>query len=139
LAPDNADAHDHRAVARAAGRRYREAIEDYGEAIRLDPKHAAAYAHRARLLATCPDARFRDGARAVADARRACELTDWKNLEYLDTLGAAYAEAGDFSSAIEWQNKALALASASETFRQLARQRLDLYRAGKPYHEGPGR
>ena len=44
------------------------------------------------LLATAPDARFRDGPRAVEHATRACELSGWRDAAALDTLAAAYAE-----------------------------------------------
>src|SRR5262249_19208480 len=58
------------------------------------------------LWATGPDG-VRDGKRAVEAATRACELTDWKENEFLDTLAAAYAEVGDFDKAVEYQKKAV--------------------------------
>ncbi len=57
---------------------YESALADYSEAIRLDPQDQKAYIVRALLWATCPDARFRDGKKAVESATRACELSDWK-------------------------------------------------------------
>ena len=109
------------------------AIADLNEAIRLNPKGALAYNSLAWLLATCPDAKYRNGLQAVEHATKACELSSWKNLGTLDTLAAAYAEAGDFEKAVEWQTKAVSMASESE--KSSYQSRLDLYRAGKPYRE----
>src|SRR5262249_59963477 len=55
------------------------------------------------------DARYRDRKKAVESARKACELTDWKVPDCMDSLAAAYAETGEFTKAIEWQEKALAI------------------------------
>ncbi|HET6888091.1 MAG TPA: glycosyltransferase family 39 protein, partial [Candidatus Udaeobacter sp.] len=48
------------------------------------------------LLATYPDSKSRDGSEAVRLAEHACDLTQHKIPALLDTLAAAYAEAGDF-------------------------------------------
>ena len=58
-------------------------------------------------MATCPEAKYRDGGKAVESATRACELTKWKSSEFLNTLAAAYAESGDFDAAVTWQTRAI--------------------------------
>ncbi len=109
------------------------AIADYNRALRLDPKHAYPYNNQAWLWATCPEERFRDGRKAVESATRACELTGWKNCGTLDTLAAAYAEAGDFAAAVRWQTKGMDLAPEGQ--KADFRSRRELYRTGKPYRE----
>ena len=114
---------------------YDRAIADYDEAIRLDPKDAIAYDILASLLATCAQAGFRDGKKAVEYAAKACELSEWKSPDFVDTLAAAYAEAGDFEAAIRWETKFLATSNLSEKDAADAKSRLALYQAHRPYHE----
>ena len=113
---------------------YDKAISDYNEAIRLDPKDASAYNGRAWLWATCPDAKYRDGARSVESATTACKLSDWKAAYNLGTLAAACAEAGDFARAVKWQEKAVAM-HADGADRQEWVDRLKLYQDQKPYRD----
>jgi tetratricopeptide (TPR) repeat protein len=134
LDPKDAVAYNNRGLAWKNKQEYDKAIVDYDKAIRLDPKFAWAYNNRAWLWATCPDAEYRDGPRAVESATRACELTDWKEAYYLGTRAAADAEAGDFDSAVRWQEKALALYRGEED-RRKGSERLALYRQKRPYHE----
>lgn len=131
--PKDVRTHNVRGVARKRLGKYREAISDYSEALRLEPESATRHVTLAWLLATCPDSRYRDGARAVELAERACELTDYADTEYLSCLAAAYAQKGDFGQAVAWQQKALELSDAEA--RPTMQWHLDLYQEGKPYHE----
>jgi len=88
----------------------------------------------ARRQATYLVAELRNGPEAIENATKACELTNWKNGRYVGTLAAAYAEAGDFASAIKWQKKAIDL--LTEEGRPLQQpffeSRLKLYESRQP-------
>src|SRR5262249_9195869 len=58
---------------------YGKAINDYDHAIRLKPNYQEAYLELADLLATCPQAKHRDGRRAIQMATKLCELSNWKS------------------------------------------------------------
>ena len=126
-------------------------------------EHAMALNNRAWIRAVCPDASVRNGQLAVADAKKACEFTKWKVANCVGTLAAAYAETGDFDSAIRYQEQAITLKKAEpeEISKKMAEyhlkkeraekisiemakeakeygprfaQRLELYKAHRPYH-----
>ena len=113
-------------------RDYRRALAVYDELARTYPHLVEAHSRSAWLRATCPDARYRDGKLAVESAQRACELTDWRKPGELEVLAAACAEAGDFESAVKWQQKVLALTDEPAGVKS-CQQRLVLYLAGKPF------
>jgi tetratricopeptide (TPR) repeat protein len=108
----------------------------YERRLRNSPNRSRARNGLAWLLATCPDDDIRDGAKAVEHATKACELTNWENAAFVDTLAAAYAESGDFDSAVKQQRKAIELLSEEdEGPRADMEERLKLYQSGKPYRQ----
>lgn len=115
---------------------YAGAVADYDRAIRLDPNDEASYNNLAWLEATCIDAHFRDGHKAVENALRAYQLSGGKAAEYNGTLAAAYAENGDFDKAKEWQTKAIELLT-DEKEKEIYRSRLKLYEQRKAYRQEP--
>ena len=111
------------------------ALADYAKAIRFDANNAQAINNRAWILATCKVARYRNGKQAIEDATRACELTEWQNAGFLDTLSVAYAEGGEFEQAIKWQKKALENAAYAREDGEIAREKLRLYSQRTPFRE----
>ncbi len=84
------------------------------------------------ILATCMDAKVRDGAEAVRLAHLAAKVD--KSGSTADILAAAYAEAGMMEQAIRAASAAVAAAdSAGMTEKAMEiRARLRLYQAGQP-------
>ena len=86
------------------------------------------------LLATCGDPDLRDGQSAVRIAENAVAKSGRKVPIFLDTLAAAYAELGEFASAVKVQREAIALVQGDKTKRDFE-SRLKLYESNLSYHE----
>jgi arylsulfatase A-like enzyme/Flp pilus assembly protein TadD len=89
----------------------------------------------AYALATNSRGELRDGAEAVRAAERAAALAPSERAEILDTLAAAYAEAGDFRRARRTAERAVALARRqkdSPALVELLEESLERYRKGVP-------
>jgi len=86
------------------------------------------------LLATHKLSELRDGNLAVQLALRAVAKSP--SAAYLDTLAAAYAEAGEFADAIATQERALALLDETQqALRDELNAHLQAYQQGKPWRE----
>jgi tetratricopeptide (TPR) repeat protein len=136
-----ADLANYRARARAWTilREYGHALEDFDRILEKAPDDAAARNGRAWIWATCTDEKLRSGPKAIAEATRACILTNWKDPYDLGTLAAAYAEAGDFLNAVAWQTRALEGFAPADPGLEDHRRRLALYQERKPWRDGPTR
>ncbi len=136
LHPEDVQAHYNLGLVFSQVGNYEAARAQFALAIRLQPADPKAYNASAMIMASCPEAKFRDGKGAVQFATRACELTKWKNPIILDTLAAAQAEAGDFDSAVSSQKRAIELLTDRRQ-QDDYRSRLALYQAKKPYRQVP--
>jgi len=147
------DAWQHALVVRPA---YYQAHEGLGFALYLAGKPSPALAHlrqaldgepdrvpvlvlAASLMATSPEAALRNGPEAITLAERARELTESKDISVLDTLSAAYAEAGRFSEANATAQQALALAQSQSASASTAKLKAHLarYNAYQPLRDPP--
>ena len=77
---------------------------------------------------------MRDGQSAVSFAEKALAGGHRHDPNILDTLAAAYAEAGQFTNAVNTQKEAIALLKDEESKRDYA-SRLKLYEANLPYRD----
>ncbi len=133
LRPQLAKPHHNLGQALVQRGRGAEAVVPLRDAVRLDPFNVEAANDLAWLLATHPDPAVRNGADAVRLAETALQLGP-VTPAMLDTLAAAYAEAGQFPEAAATAGRAAAGAGQSEWARQvMARARG--YAAGQPYRD----
>lgn len=115
--PQYVDALENRAIAYVENNESAKAIADLESAIRFRPNSYQAVNDLAWLLATAPEDSIRNKERALTLATKACEITEYKQWNTLDTLAVACAENGKFAEAKEWLGTALTLAPEDEKER----------------------
>ena len=102
----------------------------YDKAITADPDHLWAANNRAWLGATHPEPLARNDPEIVRYALYACIKSNWRNWSFLDTLSAAYAERGDFPTAIRCAERAFSLAPPED--RAEVREAIRHYEQAQP-------
>lgn len=117
---------------------YAKANADFAAARDLDPDYLNLLNAWAWQLATCPDAKYRDGQLALQLAKKTKDM---------DILAAAYAEIGEFDDAVASQKRAIQLMDerpepkneqAAERRRERREQmqiRLAAYESKRPYRD----
>ncbi len=134
IKPNYAEAHNNIGTALLQEGQAAEALSHYQEALQIEPANAKVRNNLAWLMATCPDASLRNGGKAVELARQANKLSGGADPGVLDTLAAAFAEAGNFGDAIRTAEKAMELARATGRQQLLEELKGELkrYQAGLP-------
>jgi tetratricopeptide (TPR) repeat protein len=114
---------------------YDRAIADYEKALEMLPRYAAAMADLAKLLATCPVAKHREGNKALKLANAAVELD--LSAGNLSVLAAAEAEVGNFKKAVDIQKKAVLMLEkdGDKDSLETSRKWLEAYESKKPRRE----
>jgi tetratricopeptide (TPR) repeat protein len=115
---------------------YAGAVEDYFKSIILDPKIPYAYNNLAWLQATCVDKKYRNGYKAIYNAKKAVNLSNNRN--FLHTLAAAYAEAGRFDRSIIILNEVMKNNDFTEIEILSLKSHLKYFEANKPIRKLPG-
>jgi protein O-mannosyl-transferase len=135
--PDDAQTHYNLGSAFYQKGRMAEAINEYQRALQIKPVNPEVQNNLAWLLATCPDASLRNGNKAVELAQQANEITGRRNPIILNTLAAAFAEAGKFDAAKLTIQRAIELASAAgrQGLAEQLNKELKRYEAGRALHE----
>lgn len=120
----------------AKAHRYGEAIETFRRGLEVEPRHMIMGNEMAWLMATVPEARLRNAPQAIQIGERLAELTSRQEPKPLDTLAAAYADAGRFDDAVATAREALARAGALNQSNLVAAIsiRLKNYEAREPYY-----
>lgn len=101
-----------------------EAASHYERAVRLKPDFAEAQNNLAWLYATSDDPKVRNPQTALAHAKVAVELTQWKQAFVIDTLAEALYVNQQFDEAVKAETKALALEPHNQGYlERMARYR----------------
>jgi tetratricopeptide (TPR) repeat protein len=115
----------------------REAIEHYEAALRTAPDSVLPLNNLAWILSTSPDAALRNGSKAVALAKDANRLSQNNNPIFVRTLAAAFAETGQFETAINTAESAARLANGhgQVALAQQITNDIDLFRRQLPLRD----
>src|SRR5438093_4552234 len=116
--------------------RTKDAAAHYVAALQTKADHLPAMVSLAWIYATASDeAGSQHAAEAVRLAEQACRISGCKQSGVLDTLAAAYANAGRFEEAVKTDEEALSTAKATgeNNFADSIRARIDLYKKGSPF------
>jgi tetratricopeptide (TPR) repeat protein len=134
--PGLADAYANLGVALSQKKETKAAVDAWQKALEINPDQVYVLNNLAWLLAASPDPAWRDGARAEALARHACQLTGG-NPMMLRTLAAAYGREGSYELAAATAKRALELAVAQKNDGLAATLETEItrYEANTPVEE----
>ncbi|MCX5633303.1 MAG: sulfatase-like hydrolase/transferase [Phycisphaerae bacterium] len=113
------------------------AVYHWNAALELEPNHLEVMNNLAWVSAVHTNPKVHDHKLAVNLALRACEMTSFRQPKFLVTLAMAYAASGDFTRAVEIQQKAIEAAFSNEQQALVPKMQelLKLYKNAKPLRQ----
>jgi len=131
--PRQADAYANLGVALSQKGETRKAMDAWQRALEINPSQLYVQNNLAWSLAVSPDATLRNGAKAVALAQQANQLSGGSNPDILRTLAAATAENGNYALAASTARRALELAieQKNDALAAALQKEINRYEAGK--------
>jgi len=137
IEPQNVEARNILGTALIQQGHVREAVEQWQDALAIEPENGNAASNLAWVFATCPEDSIRDGVRAVQLAERALRLSGGKIPMIFRILGAAYAENGRLSKAIETARRGSELANSQGNPGLAAelQNNIAVYQSGRPLRD----
>jgi hypothetical protein len=122
--------HDARQLAKQG--HFQESFQRYNQLFTEEPDNPLALIDVAWILATAEKPELRNGPRAVQMASRAVQLTNYRQIQFLQVLAAAFAESRQFDQAIETSHiaEALALVTGHREIIEFNRKMISFYSAG---------
>jgi protein O-mannosyl-transferase len=133
--PQNAEAQNNLGYLLLENGREDEAIKRFQLALEVQSDYPQAQNNLAWALATARQTSLRNGKQAVELAKEANRLTGGSNPNFLRTLAAAYAQAGQFPEAVETGRLAWQMALAHSDFTLAGKLQSELERYQK-YQSG---
>ena len=137
IEPQNVEARNILGTALIQQGHIREAVEQWQDALAIEPENGNAASNLAWVFAACPEESIRDGGRAIELAERALRLSGGKIPMIFRILGAAYAENGRFSQAIETAQRGAELATRQGNPGLAAelQSNVAVYQSGRPLRD----
>jgi Flp pilus assembly protein TadD len=134
IKPNYADVYNNLGVVLFQKGEVDQAIANYQKALEINPQDVQARANLAWALATSPQTPMLK-AIAVKLAQQANQLTGGTNPTVLHVLAAAFAQAGQFSDAVDTAEQSLQLATAQNNtiLAEALRTEIAFYHQGLPY------
>lgn len=115
-------------------KQFDKAAEAFEKSLQLFPDNPTALNNYSWFLATITEDSFRNGKKALELGLKAAKATNYKKAYILSTLGAAYAETGDFENAVKTVQSALKDAKDDKLIEELKHE-LESYKQNKPIRE----